>query len=319
VHKINLGIPFYVGKGYGRRAFQLEGRSQQHQTIQKKYGCNVEIIYYTYDQKDAYNKEIEMIAFYHTWMRDTSRVEHCCNKDLGGQGGWNGRECTQETRQKIIEANNKPVIKIDKSGRRLETFISALEASKSLGSTRGGGISACCLRRLDYAGGFIWRHVSENLTDEQIKIEAQQIKEKQLVNRTTRIQNHQKKIKQCLPNNEIIAIFDSMLIASKTSQINKSNIASCCRGERDYAGGFRWYFIDDEVYELEPRISKRLQPVNCYTIENLFVQKCKSISDMSRVTGVHNSTISLCCRGLRKSVNGLKFYYADQDHNIPKT
>lgn len=316
LHKIKTGIPFYVGKGYHRRAYQLTGRSQQHQTIQEKYGCNVEIIYYTYDQDDAYTKEIEMIAFYHTWMRDPEKVEHCCNKDKGGQGGWNGRECTQETRQKIIESNNKPVIKIDKQGNRLETYTSALEACRIMNYKSGSGIVQCCLRHFDYAGGFIWRHVSENLTDEQLKIEAQQIKEKQVINKNIRIQNTQKKIKQCTPNNEVVTIHDSIICASISTKINKSNIASCCRGERNYAGGFRWYFIDDETTEAITKISKRLSAVNCYTKDEIFVQSCQSISEMSRKMGICSSAIGGCCRKERKTAGGFKFYYADQDPNI---
>jgi hypothetical protein len=86
IHKTNLGVPFYVGKGSNNRAYSL-ARSKQHKTIRENYGFNVEIVYYTYDLKEVFDKEIEFIALCHTYVDDQNRVEHCCNFNKGGLGG----------------------------------------------------------------------------------------------------------------------------------------------------------------------------------------------------------------------------------------
>jgi hypothetical protein len=60
------GIPFYIGKGDLKRVndFKPYKRNKHHCNIVNSYGIIREIIFETDVEKDAFDKEIEMIAFY---------------------------------------------------------------------------------------------------------------------------------------------------------------------------------------------------------------------------------------------------------------
>lgn len=52
------------------------------------------------------------------------------------------------------------------------------------------------------------------------------------------------------------------------------------------------------------------KPVEQYTKGMVFVMEYQSIKEAERETGIHNSTISRCCRGERKSAGGYIWRYA---------
>ena len=53
-----------------------------------------------------------------------------------------------------------------------------------------------------------------------------------------------KKVIQYDYEGELVKVFDSISEASKATEVNKSSIAKCCRGERKKAGDFIWKFLD---------------------------------------------------------------------------
>ena len=48
-----------------------------------------------------------------------------------------------------------------------------------------------------------------------------------------------KKVLQYDLEGNYLKTFDSILEASRQTKINDSNISSCCKGNRNYAGGFQ--------------------------------------------------------------------------------
>lgn len=75
-----------------------------------------------------------------------------------------GREQSKETRRKISESKQKPVIQYSKSGEKIAEYISAIEA-ENLSSVNRSHISQCCNGKRKTAGGYIWRFKGEQLED----------------------------------------------------------------------------------------------------------------------------------------------------------
>lgn len=70
-----------------------------------------------------------------------------------------GRNTSQETRNKIGEANSKQVGQFKKGTEELiQVFPSVINAAKQLGLKKQN-ISACCLNRLKSHGGYSWKYI----------------------------------------------------------------------------------------------------------------------------------------------------------------
>ena len=86
---------FYVGKGHGRRAYDMRrGRNRWHKFLQAKLSAmgsavEVRIVAMGMEEADAFALEIERIAF---WRADGADL---VNITLGGEGG-SGRKHTEE-------------------------------------------------------------------------------------------------------------------------------------------------------------------------------------------------------------------------------
>lgn len=52
-----------------------------------------------------------------------------------------------------------------------------------------------------------------------------------------------KRVNQYSLQNDLVATYNSVSEASKLTEINKSSIAKCCRGERKNAGNFIWAYV----------------------------------------------------------------------------
>ena len=94
---------FYVGKGSGKRAWDMAHRNPHHKAVISKLtslglAVDVRIIQSDLTHEEAFSLEIERIALY---GRD-----NLCNMTDGGDGA---TEPTEETRKKISEANKNKV------------------------------------------------------------------------------------------------------------------------------------------------------------------------------------------------------------------
>ncbi len=84
------GVVFYVGKGFGKRAWKKVTRSEWWKRIVEKHGRTVEIYKDDLDEVDAFRLEAELISKY-------GRAA-LCNLTAGGEGGVNP---SAETRAKM--------------------------------------------------------------------------------------------------------------------------------------------------------------------------------------------------------------------------
>ena len=103
---------FYVGKGKGNRAYDLD-RSNFHNGVCKEYGCRVEIIKDGLTESQAFRLESKMIKYYVLTLgygipidgyRDFSN-NYLTNFTWGGEG-ISGLKRSEETKEKIRGENN---------------------------------------------------------------------------------------------------------------------------------------------------------------------------------------------------------------------
>lgn len=112
----------------------------------------------------------------------------------------------------------KLIYQYNLTGELESTFQSLEEASKS-SSISEESISHACVGDRKTCNGFYWTYTSTFDLKEDYR---------------------KKKVIQYDLEGELVKVFDSISDASKQTEINKSSIAKCCRGERNKAGGFIW-------------------------------------------------------------------------------
>lgn len=116
----------------------------------------------------------------------------------------------------------KTIYQYNLTGELVSTFQSLEEASKS-SSISEESISHACVGDRKTSNGFYWTYTSTFNLKEDIR---------------------KKKVVQYDFEGKTLNVFDSIIEASKQTEINKSSIAKCCRGERKKAGNFIWKFFD---------------------------------------------------------------------------
>lgn len=76
--RATTGEVFYVGKGYGSRAWQIQGRSERWMATALKRGCIIEIVQSGMQEWWAFELERDLVALY--------RGPRICNVSDGGDG-----------------------------------------------------------------------------------------------------------------------------------------------------------------------------------------------------------------------------------------
>lgn len=111
-----------------------------------------------------------------------------------------------------------------KSGKLLNTFDSLSDAAKSIRGITKKQISKACLGTTNKCGGYYWSYRYQ----EPFK---------------PGVDERKREVCKLDSKDNIIAAYGSISEASSETGINKSSIAKVCRGERNYAGGYKWKFI----------------------------------------------------------------------------
>ena len=106
-YKINSDIPFYIGKGEGRRAYSKKNRNRHWQFLVEKHGYRIEIMC-------QYLTEIQALDIEKEFIKRFGRADLGCgplvNMTDGGDGG--GR-MAEETKLKISIAHKGKVLAED--------------------------------------------------------------------------------------------------------------------------------------------------------------------------------------------------------------
>lgn len=99
--RLDTNEVFYVGKGFGDRAYRNYGRSKYWHNIVKKYGYKIEFVDTNLDELTAFKLEVETIKSY---GRKDLGLGNLINLTNGGEG-LSGLIVSSETRAKIKASN----------------------------------------------------------------------------------------------------------------------------------------------------------------------------------------------------------------------
>jgi group I intron endonuclease len=169
--------------------------------------------------------------------KGVKRSQEICDKlKLAAQ---NRQPPSQKCKLKL----STPVNQHDLTGKFIKTYLSMLFASLETGINKTA-ISGCCSKKCKTAGGFIWCKVSDNLSEEQMIIEAQNLQKNKQINKTlgskkirakdkTKIYRYDKQL-------NFIDVFNSILEASKITKISVYTISQCCKNKKQFVGDFIW-------------------------------------------------------------------------------
>ena len=116
----------------------------------------------------------------------------------------------------------KLVYQYDLEGKLINTYNELQDAANAVNADKKS-ISAACLGKIKTCKKYYW---SYDLLDGFSPIPDNRLKE----------------VKQFDSNSVFIKKYQSIAEASKSTGVNKSCIAKCCRGERKSAGGYYWKF-----------------------------------------------------------------------------
>lgn len=191
----------------------------------------------------------------------------------------------------------KGVVQLSPDGKYLiKRFNSVKEAATSLGKETGH-ISATCLGNRETAYGFKWVFEAE-FSDDLPILDITLVETK----------DHSKKVAQYDLDGNFIQIFKSTADASRNTGIEQPNISTVARGLRSYAGKFQWAYLVNNQYPNKEKVvivdnsNKRVLQIDKLTKE---IKKIyNSVSEASISIGGHQSNISACINGRKKTAYG---------------
>jgi hypothetical protein len=164
---------------------------------------------------------------------------------------------------------DKEVILVDKESKTLATFQNPGMAAEKY-DIPVANIRACCSGAIKSASGKIFKYSGNGRG----------------VNKKSK-SSGKKVIQMDLQGNEL-AKFDSCADAARKTGLCTSNISSCCRGETDAAGGFKWRYPDGVLTTTRTAGAKA---VNRHSKNDVFIDKYTSIAEAARSLNIPRGRI----------------------------
>ncbi len=121
-----LDVPFYVGKGHGKRAHDLQGRSALWRRVAAKYGLRVVIVSDSLTESEAFALEVELISKYGRRDIGTGTLVNF----TGGGEGTSGFKHSEEVKKRMSKVHTGKKFSAVSRGR-----MSAANKGKKLSDT----------------------------------------------------------------------------------------------------------------------------------------------------------------------------------------
>lgn len=247
-----------------------------------------EILYTNLTEKEAKQKEIELIAFYD--LTDPSK-----GFNITPGGDYN------------INVTPKPVKQYTSDG----TFIKEYECIKYgaiATNINKSAVSLCCNNKAKLAGGYIWQFADVELTEGHIAW-----------------CNSDKRSENCIAvhkysmNGEFIQEYESMTIAALENNTSLTSVLLCCKGEYKTVANSIWRYAWEELTQEHLEWCNTLssdslkKEVNQYLKDGTFVCTYESIGDAHFKTGVSRCGIGACCRNEYKTAGSYIWRYSNEE------
>lgn len=279
------GVPFYVGKGTCWRLLNKE-RNSKHTRIAKKHGQERQVVLETFDEKFAFQIEIQFIKEFHTFHHDPLAHEYASNFTLGGDGPTGLKhkpetlQIIREKRAKQTNIRHSAIAQYTLEGTLIKVYSTISEATNQTGI---GNIISCEMisnygKTRKMAGGFMWRRIiDENNVPQTIE----PYKGPRKVNIT---------VKQFDLNGNYIQTFESMTLAAKETNTKKYHIAFQCEGRKPFNNDkFIWKYEFPERFLKSNRYKTKITNkigVSQFSKDGILIAHYNSINEAQRKTGV---------------------------------
>lgn len=242
--RLDTCAPFYVGKGDAARVRRKE-RNRYHQNIVARHGIERSIVFETGDEREALDKEIELIKELRT--RDyfgganftdggdgvsgyRFALEAIEKNRIIHTGVTHGENTCEKKRRSMLESpavRRRPVQQVDESGKVIATHGSVSAAARAVGRPDAATlVSRCCRGKVKTFMGFGWTYVEPSATNCARRSHAQRRAVEQVERRS----------------GLVVAVHPSIAAAARSLGKNNVSIRACCHGTRSTAYGFEWRF-----------------------------------------------------------------------------
>lgn len=218
---------------------------------------------------------------------------------------------------------SKSVIMISVDGKEIKKFYDAQDANEFLNKKRGNSlISRVCCKKKGTAYGYFWlfekdyeQMINNNTYTEWLNESINRyVNRIRKVNRS-KVQKNSKMIYQLNRQTfEIIALFDSVSIASDMTGVQSSSIIRVCNHGRNTAGGYCWCYKEEydekSIEEIKKLYTRKVNdsekfrnrpqtkiPVYCVTTNQKFDGACDAVDFFGLCKG---TKIQDVCKGKRK-------------------
>lgn len=273
INKINNKI--YIGQ-----SINIELRWKRHLTL--KDNMPIHLAIQKYGQQNFILEIIEICpqeelnAKEIYWINQyNSKVPNGYNISDGGKGGV-----------------PKSVQSFNEKGELVKEYSSISEASADTGVTIEKIIRSCKSSNI-FAGEYQWKY-----TDDDSKI----IK--------ARSKRRSKKVYQFDSLGRLLKVYDSITIAAKENNIDKSCICACCNHRQKTSGGYQWSY-EEFCPQLDLKGQKR--QVAQYSLEGELIAIYPTITAAAQANKTTPGAIGAVCTGHSKTCKGhiFKYYFEE--------
>ena len=274
VFYVGYSYTYEHGKKYKRANEKYKGRRTTYwDNVYNKCGKNirVDIVFETFSQNEAFNKEKELIELYGRKLYSDGTLVNISD------GGENAHTPPQ------------PIMQYNSKGEFIRVWAGGVPEASSYYDCHIAAIHNA-IKFKSLSCGYLWRWYFKDTNIYDI-IE------------TPPISKNIKTIYQFTKEGDFIKSYPSMSEAGRALNIDRASINNCALGKRVSAGGFKWSF--------QPQLKKSTQlirSISQYSLDGELLNVYESLEQIKKLFNISSSTaIRNCFSGKQKQAYGYKW------------
>lgn len=306
---------FYVGKGSGNRCKSKTRKDNpEFNEITKNFDCDYKIIKDCLAEDDAYNLEIETIAYYRKLGSPLINIQDGGANPPSAKGIPKSAECKKKmsaSQKKYIAEH--PEVRTELS-QRMKSFLKTDAGAEFLRK------SIAAKKTDDFRAKQSQRCKAANNTDEykekQSEIARKTWKSPEYVEAHTGANNHRAQaVSQYDARGNFIREYATITQAALENGLQISKISAVAKGKRKTTGGYMWKYVDDK--RLKNKVSRKQQtsspcaiPILQFDLTGKFLKEYPSIANAAKSNGYNDRTnIIANLKGKTKTAYGFVWKY----------
>ena len=313
---------FYIGKGTGKRYLTRKRENSYFMKMLNSHDCEPRIIKNHLTEKEAFELEKEMIAYY--------RTQNCRLTNVldGGENPpkQTGIPKTEEWKEHYRESHKKFVSEHPEYRKKCSDNLKAYLKSddgkkfmeKSLEARRSDEFRKAQSERSRKANN------TAEYIEKQSKIVKEMWKSEDYILSHSGSNNHRSQcIKQYDIDGHFIKEYETITQAALENGVSCSKITAVAKGKRKTTGGYVWKYSSDKhqtchrVKKYNVDDDKCAIPIIQYDLNGNFISEYKSIRIATELNGFkHRTNIIACLKGRTKSAYGYLWKYK-YDNTVP--